>query len=530
MHLDAQTIPAGTTLDTDLCIVGAGAAGITLAREFAGSTVRVCLLESGGYEGDPDTQLLYEGAIAGLPYYPLQACRLRFFGGTTNHWGGWCMPAQAHDFEERPWIPHTGWPFAKSHLDPFLERAHKLCELGPYNYDPAFWADPKKTPQLPFEKKRLATVITQFSPPTRFGQRYRDDVARPDNVTVCLNANALEIDAAETAVSRILCATTKGNRFHVRAKHYVIAAGGIETARLLLLSNRRHVRGLGNAHDLVGRYFADSFVSKAGEVRPSDPKLALGLYRQHRSKDHLIKGYLQPSPELQKELALTAVTYTLAPVFDATYEKAARSEGSNSLFYILESVKQRKLPDEFGRHVGNVISDIDQVAISTYRKLRHAEMPIEYYELYIGQDCAPNPDSRVTLGEELDAFGQRKVRLDWRLTDLDRRSFDRAQKLFAQEFGALGLGRVKLESYDAQQWPQLEHGAVAAGWHHLGTTRMHADPRRGVVDANCRIHGMANLHVASSSVFPSFEGQPTLTIVALAIRLADHLRQTFAKA
>jgi choline dehydrogenase-like flavoprotein len=524
MLIDARNLPDGHTIETDVCVVGAGAGGITLAREFAGSPVRVALLESGGFELDPDTQALYDGKNAGLAYYPLDACRLRYFGGTTNGWGGWCTPPQAHDFDARPWVPRSGWPFPKSHLDPFLERAQKICQLGPYNYDPAFWEDAKH-PRLPFDQQRLVTVITQFSPPTRFGQVYRDEVTKADNVSVVLYANALEVESNGATIASISAGTLAGKRFRVKARHFVLAMGGIENARLLLLSNHWQKNGLGNDHDLVGRFFADSFVSKAGEVRLSDPAMSLGLYRQHLSKGYPCKAYIQPSPQLQAELKISPVTLSFVPVFEERYEKAVRSDGSNSLYYLLESFKKRTMPDDLGRHVANIIKDVDQVAIAAYKKLRYEETPIEYYELHAGQDCVPNPDSRVVLSDERDVFGQRKVRLDWRLTDLERQSFDRATNYFAREFGRVGLGRVKLDSYDGKQWPPLDHGVVSAGWHHMGTTRMHPDPKQGVVDVNCRVHSTANLYMAGSSVFPTYEGQPTFILTALAVRLADQLKQ-----
>ena len=129
MFVDARTIPAGATLETDICIIGAGAAGIALAQEFAGLDMRVSILESGGREFDAETQQLGTGRNIGTPYFPLDAARLRYFGGTTNHWGGLCRPSNAIDFESRSWVPDSGWPLTKAELQPYYERAQVSCNV-----------------------------------------------------------------------------------------------------------------------------------------------------------------------------------------------------------------------------------------------------------------------------------------------------------------------------------------------------------------------------------------------------------------
>ena len=523
MLLDGRALES-PAIEADLCIVGTGAAGITIAREFANTSVSVVLLESGAFEADADTMQLNQGGITGLPYFPLEACRLRFFGGTTNHWGGWCMPPQAHDMEQRSWIPDTGWPFSLEHLAPFYARAHKLCELSEYNYSCQFWSS-SETPVLPLDPDGLVSVTTQFSPPTRFGLKYRDDVVRPENIKVVLHANAHTIETRDAQVTRISCATLSGKRFVVSAKYFVLAMGGIENPRLLLLSRSQNEQGLGNANDLVGRYFADSFVSDGGEIIFSDTNQNVDFYQRHISRGQPVKGYLQPSKRAQEELGMTTVTYAIEPVFDPYYERASRSDGVASFNHLQGSLKNGTVPDNLGFHLGRIIGDIDDVGATAYRKLVHGDMPISHYRFSIGQDCAPNRDSRVRLGDEVDALGQRKAVLDWKIQDIDRHTFRTAQRFLAQEVGRQGLGRVRVASYGENDWPQLDSGAMRAGWHHLGTTRMHADSRLGVVDPDCRLHEAGNLFVAGSSVFPSFEGQPTLTIVALSLRLSDHLKK-----
>ena len=222
MFLDLRQIPDGTALEADLCIVGAGAAGITIARQFIGRPIAVLVVESGGLEPDEATQALYQGAIVGQPYFDLDVTRLRYFGGSTNHWGGWCAPLHDIDFEARDWVPHSGWPIARRDLESYYAAAQLLVEIGPPTYDPLVWQDDKH--RFPaFQPERMVTQILQLSEPaTHFGERYRDDLAKADNVRVLLNANALGIDsnAAATNASGLRLATLSGVRASVRAKSH----------------------------------------------------------------------------------------------------------------------------------------------------------------------------------------------------------------------------------------------------------------------------------------------------------------------
>src|SRR5690349_14193477 len=242
MHIDARTLPNGTLLEGDLCIVGAGAAGITIAREWIDSHRKVLLLEGGGLQYEPAMQDLYRGEIVGLPYFPLQAARLHYFGGTTGHWAGFCSPFDPIDFKVREWVPHSGWPFERAHIDPFYARAQRILELGPYEYDAAQWQrrDPKLVP-FPLDPSVVFTKMWQFSPPTRFGTRYRDAIVGAKNVHLYTNAIVREIEPNEgiSAVDGLRVRTLEGRELRVRAKHYVLATCSIQNARLLLASNSR---------------------------------------------------------------------------------------------------------------------------------------------------------------------------------------------------------------------------------------------------------------------------------------------------
>jgi choline dehydrogenase-like flavoprotein len=517
--IDARTVVENATIDTDVCIVGAGAAGITLAREFIDQPFRVCLLESGGLEFDKDTQSLYKGQNLGLSYFPLEVARLRYFGGTTNHWDGWCRPLDAIDFEARDAVPYSGWPFDKSHLDPFYERAQSICKLGPYMYDVKNWETPN-TPQLRFASDRVITTIFQHSPPVRFGKIYRDEVVGARNISTFLYANVVDIETTHTAqsITRLRVACLQGTKFWVAARLYILAAGGIENARLLLLSSKVQSAGLGNQYDLVGRFFMEHPHLESGLFLPSDSQISVALYDALRLNNARISGVLSLSPETLRNERLLNFSALLQP---KSWSEV--SEGVSSLRVIARAFRSRTIPDEFLKHLRNVIADIDDVTTAAYRQWRKKGIrPIELLSLYNRTEQAPNPDSRVTLTEERDALGTNRVRLNWQLSAIDKRSIRRAHEIISQELGRAGLGRFKITlDDDDNAWSAL----LIGGGHHMGTTRMHVDPKNGVVNENSQVHGISNLFIAGSSVFPtSGYANPTLTIVALAVRLADYVK------
>ena len=295
MFIDANTLDSGAVIQADICIIGAGAAGISLAREFIGSSLRVCILESGGFEYDDDTQTLFEGENIGFPYYDLKSLRLRFFGGTTNHWAGACRPLDAIDFEKRDWVPHSGWPFSKTELDPYYEKAHVLCELGPYDYDPGTW-ESDESPRLPINDERVNTAMFQISPPTRFGSVYRAELKNAQNITTYLNANVIDIETSQQGdrVQRVAVTThDQSVSFTVNAKQIVLATGAIENARVLLACNKQVAAGLGNQHDLVGRYFMEHLSLPGAIYLPSSDTTSMGLYKSRSVMMCVPKGILR---------------------------------------------------------------------------------------------------------------------------------------------------------------------------------------------------------------------------------------------
>ncbi|HUG47765.1 MAG TPA: GMC family oxidoreductase [Candidatus Limnocylindria bacterium] len=560
MLLDARTIPDGAQLETDLCIIGGGPAGITVAHALAGRSTRILLLESGPDEYDDPTQSLYDGESVGLPYYSLKFSRLRFFGGSANHWGGYCMPHQAADFEARTWIPHSGWPIGEMDLAPYYPRAAELVGIDTTRFDLDWWITQDQDRPLPFDAARAVTRVVQIVRQNRRGFRFRDDLQDASNVTLCLRANALEIvtDDQGRTTREVRVGTLEGARFSVAARAFVLATGGIENARLLLASNGQNPAGVGNDHDLVGRFFGEHPRFGAATFVPTDRAIPLGFHFPHRASLSTIEGYIGLPRELQRREELVDVQILMQRELGPSFDDAVDAPVVRDALALPRNLTQGRL-DEFGSHLANVVGDL-----STFQQFTvpGAPLPIPYPEL-VGEvlnrntadrlelipaifgdlagaayaqlygapittaifrtriDQAPNPESRVALGTERDAFGMLRGQLDWQLTDLDRYSVRRTLEIIGAEIGRLGLGRLQITfDADGQAWPE----DMSGGYHHAGTTRMSADPRRGVVDGNCRVHGLDNLYIAGSSVFPTVgSGNPTYVLVALALRLADHL-------
>jgi choline dehydrogenase-like flavoprotein len=501
-------------VESEVCIIGGGPAGITLARELAGQPFRVALLESGGLAPDRRVRSLLVGENVGLPYDPLHRTRASALGGTSELWAGTCRPLDEIDFESRADVPGSGWPFGRVHLLPYYERAHQVCQLGPFAYAPEAWHEPTARPALPFRGDRVATTIFQFSqPPARFGRVYRDDLARSENLTVYLHATAVDLevgrDGADVTRARVAC--LRGPAFSVSARIFVLAAGGIENARLLLLSDAVLLAGLGNQHDLVGRFFMEHPHLASGVLTLADPPPSTTLYETHRVRGTAIQGGLTLSPEVIRREGLLNYSVLLKPRVPPLLAALRQMRGS---------LRRRVLSD----HVWQRLKD----GVLRSRALEVRDLPPAgpraglTRTLLSRTEQAPNPDSRITLAEKRDVLGRRRVRLDWRLSSIDKRSLRRALEILTEEFAAADLGRLK-SAVDADDtgWPATPYG----GFHHMGTTRMDDDPRRGVVDRHGRVHGVSNLFVTGSSLFPTVGyANPTLTIVALALRLADHVK------
>jgi choline dehydrogenase-like flavoprotein len=494
---DARSVASGSNLQTDLLIIGGGPAGISLALALANTSIKITILESGGTDFEARTQALYEGAESGVPYLRLDGSRLRYLGGSSNHWGGWCRPLDEIDFETRDWLPHSGWPITRKDLEPYFYRAQALVGAGTFVYDqPDKWTAAQGAGPLALGEGGVFTTYFQYSKqpdsylPVHFGEQYGDQLKQARNVNVMLHANVTGIRLATDAshVDHVDVATLTGKKFKIAAKYVVLAVGGIENARVLLASNDVVTAGIGNGNDLVGRFFADHPIP--GEVG------TLAIF----------SGDIAP--------------YYLVPrsAFSATFRSAfAPSDASKRATHGLGSLTTVE---------GEIQLDAQDQAVvaATASALGVDTGGMKVFELGCGMEIAPDPDRRLTLAGERDALGMPRLKLNMTISDQDFARYRATLHELGRQLLASKVGMLRIRHTTRAEWLST----MDWGNHHMGTTRMSADPKLGVVDANGQVHGVPNLYVAGSSVFPTYSASnPTLNLIALALRMADHLEGLF---
>jgi choline dehydrogenase-like flavoprotein len=523
MLADARALAGGAAPSADVCIIGAGVAGVTLARQLIDTPARVLLLEGGGLAFTKSLrelttvmsrhlrgeQALARGRNAGEAYYPLRFTRARALGGSSRAWAGHGLqatPLEAIDFSKRDGLPDHGWPFGRDTLEPYYEQAQIECNLGPFEYDVAPWEARGLGRRLPLDEDRVRSTMFQFGLDSAFN-RQEADLAAAANVELLLHATVTRIALDRNGrVDHLQCATLAGNQFTVRADTFVLAAGAIETARLLLVSDDVQRRGVGNEHDLVGRYFMEHPDVEAGVLLPG-PEMDLEAFRLYLSQPagpHLnAHAMLRLSDDLLTSEGLLNAVVRLRPTRPSTIEPAVVSARA----------VRRSL------HHGVRTAGLATHGVRTVTGERSG--PPDAFGLDIMAEQMPNPESRVRLGRRRDRLGMPTTVLDWRLGDADWASIRRTVELLGANLREAGIGEVVSTLDDGPPPP-----AVYGNWHHLGTTRMHVDPACGVVDENCRVHGLSNLYISGGSVLPTGGyANPTLTVAALALRLADHLRR-----
>jgi choline dehydrogenase-like flavoprotein len=512
MHFDARELENNSIIEGDICIVGAGAAGISIALQWANSPYKVILLEGGGFEYDDRIQELYNGKITGHPYYPMKASRLHYFGGSTGHWGGMCSTFDDIDFTKRDWVENSGWPIGRQSIADFYPKAHDILDLGPYEWSIDYWqkANPAFVP-LPLDKNVIWNKMWYFSPPTRFGQKYKDAVLNTKNIQLFTYANVVDITATDNiaAIKQVTVKNYADKQHTVRAKYFVIACCAIQNARLLLSCNKQVSWGLGNDNDIVGRYFMEHIEISSGELwlKHTDPLL---LYKYKTEAGAKVRAELAISPQKQKELKVLNASVSLMPL--AISDKAIPS------VKLWSNDDPRKSLDSFKKY--SAFDKRNFLERMLYKSI------FQSYGLFTRAEQLPNPSSRVILSDEKDELGMPRANLNWALSPIDKKTVFTINNLIGQQVGAAGIGRVKLKDWLADKKDSALPDFTSGGWHHIGTTRMSDNPKEGVVDANCKVHGIDNLYIAGSSCFPTGGTvNPTLTVVAISLRLADHLKE-----
>lgn len=508
MHIDARLLDNQAVVDADLCIVGAGAAGIAMALDWNDRPEKVVLLEGGGFEYEQETQELFDGSLSGQRYYPLMSTRLHYFGGTTGHWSGLCTPLDAIDFKMRPWINESGWPISLEDLNPYYPVAGKLLGLETDSFEYPFWEkELENAHPFPLDESVLWTKMWQYSK-ARYGVLYRDSILNSKNIHLYTHSNATNIVLEEnyTSIKEITAKTLTGKTLRIRSKRFVLACGTIQNTRLLLASNGQLENGIGNQYDLVGRYFMEH------------PELAVGelwLYQYFKTDLYF---RLSAATRASAEIAFTAKAQEENSLLNASFSlfPLAMGQFQTSRMNLWQNKDPRKSKEQTTADWG-----------AARRQSKGQEGIIQNaFKLNARLEQAPNPNSRITLNAEKDVLGVPKAHLHWEIGGKEKESLRKMCVLLGQAFGKSGLGRVRLNDYLRSPLDLAFPNNTNGGWHHMGTTRMHNDPKKGVVDENCKMHSVHNLFVAGASCFTTGgAANPTLTLTALTLRLSDFLKK-----
>lgn len=496
----------------DVCVVGAGAAGIVLAVELARMGKRVVLLEAGGAEIEDRSQDPYGSEVVGLPHRGVHVGRFRAHGGTTNKWGGQILELDAIDFERREWVPGSGWPFAKGKLTRWYARALELEGLGSVQrVDAEVWRELGLAgPQL----RELAQYFTRWTPQPNFAELHKRELEGA-GIAVWLHANAVGLELEGEAVRGVRVRTLGGRETVFRAGQYVFCLGTIESSRFFLQPREGGLPW--NRSGLLGRHFQDHIDSNAAELRVLDRR------QFHAWFDNVfLRGY-----KYHPKVRWTEEAMRERRVLNAGATMYFLSEMDEQIGAIKETVK-KVLRGGLGKvgasELRHVLVNLPLLGRQTWRyKVAHrAWNPVSaMVKLRVHCEQEPLGASSITLSGERDALGLLRTRLDWRISEAELRTMLELARVAKRELA--GVAEVAID-------PELERGddAYLTGCddsnHHMGGMRMGATEAEGVVSPELRLFGTRNCYVCSGAVFPtSGFSNPTHTVLALAVRLAAHL-------
>ena len=526
-------MPGRHVISADVCIVGSGLAGLSIARELLHSGQQVALIEAGGTDVTGPSQRLYRATNSGAPNHATTHSRFRTFGGSGTRWTGQFVPFQSIDLEARDAIAHSGWPVTPGEMQPYYDRADKVFGLQPGGHELSNWSVNDSLAQT-IADEQLQQGIIQFAHPRDLGAMMKAELETSDTLTTYLNASLVKIQtgAAGESVDQLELMDSRGRLFHVEAAQYVLACGGIENPRLLLASTDGKGCGLGNRHDQVGRYFMDHPYLTTGYWEPGSISQAEALaesihvigHYERVARERGAHSVFTLSESLRRKEGLNGCVGYFIRRKDWQMKASYFEPGGQAVTHMVELLRGKRVADtDVFKSAANLLTDAPNAVSTLWNGLTSKPDSAPRLALRMCVEATPHPDSRVTLSRDRDSLGLPKAQINWRMHDRDWHGVTRFRELLAQRISDEQLGRLVDDRHVTPQgWPR----SMAGGKHHMGTTRMHEDARLGVVDPDCRVHGMNNLFIAGSSVFPTGGwANPSHMIISLAIRLADLLRQ-----
>jgi len=479
----------------DICIIGGGAAGITLAM-YLKKNFNILLLEGGGLDFSDESQEIYKGKNIGHDYFELDTSRARWLGGTTNWWGGWSAPLNSCDFKKRDFVQYSGWPIEKTDLDPYDKETRSILDLPkePQSIHYKGWTD-----VLEKKDKYLNAFKFRWSyPSTNFRDKYKSQLENQSNINCFVNANLTDMTLLDdlSSIKNIEIKNYRNKVFNAKAKRYILATGGIENARLLLNFNKQCKNGIGNDNDLVGRFFSDHPHFTTGHfILDDDITKIFASKKPERTSEFRISFY-KPSEKFQEEQKVLNFGLRIVPDLELY----------SSTDTFKEKLRDAICSTDWSRNMlkGNCHYD-------------------GRFKLVAEQ--TPNPESRITVGSEVDKLGLKRPVLSWQLLEKDKSTFKKVTMHCAKLFAERNLGRVKMEEWvlsDDTKFPGFPQ--EVGGNHHMGTTRMGASASEGIVDKNQKVFGINNFYIAGSSVFTTTgHVNPTFTLIQMSLRLAEYI-------
>lgn len=551
MIVTKNAFQPGQKLDADICIIGSGPAAISMALSLDGSPLSVILLTGGSLTETVANQDLYRGDVFPVgSHEPLEENRRRQFGGTSSAWGGRCIPFEPIDFKTRSWVPEGTWPITFDDLLPYYHKAADLCQIGRYEFDAQkAFPDSKREILEGLDSEELISYpLERWSPPVHFGKVYQGKLENSKNIQVLMDAHALSLQTLDDS-SRVshVDVSMNGIRLSVQARRFVLATGGIENARLLLHStNDRFPTGLGNQNDNVGRYYMVHLSGVFAEVKLRDKQKLMADFERDAGGVYCRRRWWFPEPVQEANQLLNSIFF----LYHANTTNGHRDVLFSSRFVaksMLSILSQksvnrsvsmaRQLMPSLREHSANIarngLLEVPDLIRLSLKRMAKRRLPYllpskrnDYWGLYFQTEQAPNRESRVCLSDsQTDSFGVPRAEVRLAFLDADIDSIVKAHTLFVNTFNSKDLGEIRYSESGLRAYLHERFKAFNSASHHIGTTRMSDDPKTGVVDKDAKVYGLENLYVAGSSVFPTGgHANPTLTIVAHALFLADHLK------
>ena len=522
MHIDfSQT--NDSVFETDVCVIGAGAAGFSCALSLLNSGLRVLVLEGGLNTFDQRAADLHRGQVINHPHEGIETARERIVGGTTTTWGGQACPFMAEDFEKRTHIKHSGWCLSLEDLEPYYRKAETILGTdSAVSFDYRPWKD-WGIEEPGFSPSTLDLFVTKWCKIPNFAVQHGSKIEKSDNVTLLRNANVVEILPSESLnkVEALRIRSLDGKDGLVKARYIIAAGGALETVRLFLCSTRFGDRGLGNGYGFVGRYFQDHVGAIVGQILPESRKWLHEVFDPFykRGFKYFPRIRLCPAFAAKSEILHASAQIVFSEETDAALGAAKQ---------ILSNLRKKQTPElKIWKSFASPpeIWEIVKAALRWKIKKRGSSSPSAPIWLEIHSEQEPVWESNVELSDSLDALGMRRIRLNWTISDLTVSTFRDMAILVREEFDRVGMGKVILEPW-VKGLTDNPFRWFYDTYHQAGGLRMANSKAEGVVDSSCRVFGVENLYVASSAVFPTSSfSNPTMTTIALAIRISEIVEQ-----